>query len=168
MKNNKYNKILSTFHFPLSTRRNGGFAMLFTILVISIIMSLAIGIANVTFKQGLLSSIAKDSLIAFYAADAGVECGLYYDFTVGIFPEGLVAESAPETLACGANTLSKVSDMSYTNYIVYRENITDASKPCRNLVFDKTDETISLIQSRGYSVCNNTPRQVERALEVRY
>lgn len=154
-------------HNTIGTRERG-FAMLFTILVISIIMSLAIGIANVTFKQGLLSSIAKDSLIAFYAADAGVECGLYYDFTVGIFPEGLSAESAPEMLACGANTLSKVSDMSYTNYIVYRENITDASKPCRNLVFDKTDETISLIQSRGYSVCNNTPRQVERALEVRY
>lgn len=154
-------------HSTIHTTKSG-FAMLFTVLVISIIMSLAIGIANVTFKQNLLSSIAKDSLIAFYAADAGVECGLYYDFTVGLFPKDLPVASAPDTLACGNNTLSKVSDMSYTNYIVYRENITDANKPCRNLVFDKTDATVSLVQSRGYSVCNNTPRQVERALEVRY
>ncbi|HEY0980268.1 MAG TPA: hypothetical protein VGE18_02575 [Candidatus Paceibacterota bacterium] len=154
-------------HSTIASTKNG-FAMLFTVLVISIIMSLAIGIANVTFKQNLLSSIAKDSLVAFYAADAGVECGLYYDFTVGLFPEDLPAASAPELLACGNNTFSKVADMSYTNYIVYRENITDANKPCRNLVFDKTDATINLIQSRGYSVCSNTPRQVERALEVRY
>lgn len=161
MKKKNHNKILSI-------RRKDGFAMLFTVLIISIIMSIAIGISNVTFKQNLLTSIAKDSLVAFYAADAGVECGLYYDFTIGSFPKDLPVDSAPATLACGNNTLSKDTALSSLNYIVYRENVTDASKPCRNLVFNKTDPIKSAVQSRGYNVCNNSPRQVERALEVRY
>lgn len=149
-------------------QKTKGFAMLFTVLIISIIMSIAIGISNVTFKQNLLTSIAKDSLVAFYAADAGVECGLYYDFTIGSFPKDLPVANAPATIACGSNTLSKDMALSSLNYIVYRENVADASKPCRNIVFNKTDPVKSAVQSRGYSVCTSSPRQVERALEVRY
>jgi hypothetical protein len=40
---------------------------------------MAIGIANVTYKELVLSSEARDANIAFFAADTGAECALYWD-----------------------------------------------------------------------------------------
>jgi hypothetical protein len=54
-----------------------GFALLYAIVMISVISVIAFGLANISFKQKLLSSLATDSQIAFYASDAGMECALY-------------------------------------------------------------------------------------------
>lgn len=59
--------------------RKKGFTLLIAVLVSSIFLSLASTIATITFKQIILSSIGKDSQRAFYAADAGMECALYWD-----------------------------------------------------------------------------------------
>lgn len=56
-----------------------GFVMAFSLLLSSIVLALAFGIFNLLLKQISLTSSAKDSQIAFYAADAGMECALYWD-----------------------------------------------------------------------------------------
>jgi len=68
---------------PAKLQRSGGFAMLFTVLVVSIMLAIGLGISDITYKQTLLSSLANDSQLAFYQADSGVECGMYYDKTLG-------------------------------------------------------------------------------------
>ncbi len=148
---------------------NRGFAMLFTVLITSIILSIGLGISNLAFKQTILSSLAKDSQMAFYQADAAAECGMYYDITVGLFPRGLTVAGAPSAIACGSRTLALESSLSATNYFVYKENAVSDGQPCLSIVFDKvTSGTQSLIQARGYNLCASTPRQVERALQVSY
>lgn len=143
--------------------------MLFSVLVITLILSIAIGISNLSFKQTILSSLAKDSQISFYEADSAVECGLYYDTVATAFPVGTDAKTAPGTIDCGEETFSLDMTTSYTDYLLYRQNYIDGSRPCASLLFDKaTTSGINIIQGRGYNFCTTNPRQVERALEVRY
>ncbi len=56
-----------------------GFVLAFSLLISSIVLALALGIFNILLKQIVLTSSARDSQIAFYAADAGAECALYWD-----------------------------------------------------------------------------------------
>jgi len=56
-----------------------GIALLFVILVTSVLLTVAIGISNIAYKELVFAVEARDSDIAFFAADTGLECGLYWD-----------------------------------------------------------------------------------------
>lgn len=147
-----------------------GFAMLFTVLIVSLILSIAIGISNVTLKQTILSSLAKDSQISFYQADTAVECGMYYD-TAGAFPLGTDPVTISGPIICGENQFFIDISQSYVDYLVFLQNLSDQSQPCSSIVFDKVtlaSSSESIVQGRGYNICGTNPRQVQRALEVRY
>lgn len=143
--------------------------MLFTVLVISIILSISLGISDITYKQTLLSNLTKNSQLAFYQADSGVECGLYYDLTQGQLPSGTRVDEAPLQIACGGNTASLVTNQSNTDYFVYQEDIGD-TRPCYSITFDKTfsTSTKNIVSSRGFSSCQANAQQVERGLSVSY
>ena len=143
--------------------KQSGFAMLFSVLLVSLILTIALSISNITLKQTILSSLAKDSQVAFYQADAGIECGLYQD-SLGLFPIG----SAPiEKFYCGQDYMALGSDSYQDHYVFYTSN-NNGNEPCYSILVDKTDSNITKIQSRGYNRCSTSPRQVERALEVTY
>lgn len=61
------------------TTRHNGFALLFAILTASLILTVGLAIFNITLKEFVLSSQIRDSQFAFYAADTGLECALYWD-----------------------------------------------------------------------------------------
>ena len=46
-----------------------GFAMLFTVLLVTLVLSIGLSISNIAFKQSILSGLSKDSQISFYAED---------------------------------------------------------------------------------------------------
>jgi hypothetical protein len=149
--------------------KNNGFAMLFTVLIVSIILSIGLGISNLTFKQTVLSSLAKDSEIAFNQADTATECGMYYDLTIKLFPRGTTVSNAASTLVCGSNALVLDTAKSYTDHFVYNESLGNLSQPCYSVVFDKAaSPTASVVEGRGYNICTLVPRQVERTLQVTY
>lgn len=56
-----------------------GFVALFTVLLVSVILAMALGIASLSLKEIVLSSTASDGNKAFYAADSGIECALYLE-----------------------------------------------------------------------------------------
>jgi Tfp pilus assembly protein PilX len=56
-----------------------GFTILLAALVASLVLSLGISVFTIAQKQLLLSSLSRTSQYAFYAADAGAECALYWD-----------------------------------------------------------------------------------------
>lgn len=60
---------------------NRGFALLFAVLTSSVLLSIGASIFNLTLKELVLSSSGRESQFAFYAADTGVECALYWDTT---------------------------------------------------------------------------------------
>lgn len=59
--------------------RKSGFVLLFSVLVSGIVLAVGLGIISITLKELLLSNTGKDSQYAFYAADSGLECALYWD-----------------------------------------------------------------------------------------
>lgn len=62
-----------------SRKNNQGFVILFAVLVSSIILLISVGMYNVISKEVVLSSAARESQRAFYAADSALECALYAD-----------------------------------------------------------------------------------------
>jgi hypothetical protein len=62
-----------------TTTNQRGFTILFAALVASLVLTLGISIFSVAQKQVILSSLGRSSQYAFYAADTGAECALYWD-----------------------------------------------------------------------------------------
>lgn len=54
-----------------------GFALLITILVLSVVVAVTLAIVELSLKQLKLSVDSTDSEIAFHAANAGLECARY-------------------------------------------------------------------------------------------
>ena len=68
------------------TAGNRGFTLLLAALVASIVLALGTSIFQLAQKELTLSSIGRDSQFAFYAADTGAECALYWDVRHQSFP----------------------------------------------------------------------------------
>ena len=66
-----------------------GFILLYAILIMSMLIALAVSITNITIKERQLSRYGEESLSAFFAAESGMECALYWDMKqswVHVFP----------------------------------------------------------------------------------
>lgn len=55
-----------------------GFALLISLIVVSVVISVALTLLDLTLKQLQLSSGFRDSESAFHAANAGMECARYW------------------------------------------------------------------------------------------
>ncbi len=55
-----------------------GFTLLFAVLVSILILSVGASIVNLSVKQIILSGSGRESQYAFYAANTGVECALFW------------------------------------------------------------------------------------------
>jgi len=55
-----------------------GFALLVSLIVVSVVVSIGLVLLDVTIKQLRLSSNSTDSELAFHAANAGIECARYW------------------------------------------------------------------------------------------
>ncbi len=161
----------------IHTSKQSGFAMLYTVLLVSLILTIAISISNLTLKQSVLSNLAKDSGIAFYQADAAVECGMYQDIALGHFPLDATVNTGaqtdvPEKFTCGPTMLYLDQSTLSQNYFEYTVGTNTTNTPCVSIIFDKTRANAvpeySKVTGTGYSVCTNSPRQVQRSLEVKY
>jgi hypothetical protein len=68
---------------PARTCFKGGFALLFSVLVSSLLLTIGLSILNISIKELAISTASKQSIYAFYAADSGREYALYNDLKVG-------------------------------------------------------------------------------------
>ena len=57
---------------------NQGFALLISLIVVGVVISVGLSILDLSITQVRLSDNAKQSELAFQAASAGVECGRYW------------------------------------------------------------------------------------------
>ena len=62
-----------------SIKKNKAFVLLFAVTLSAILLSIALGVSNITFRELKFSTNARDSNNAFFAADTGAECAEYYD-----------------------------------------------------------------------------------------
>jgi hypothetical protein len=65
------------------------FVLLYAVLVASVVLAIGFSLANIITKQIVLSSIGKSSRVAYYAADGGRECGLFWaTYSKNLFSKG--------------------------------------------------------------------------------
>ena len=56
------------------TTQQQGFALLLTLIVVSVVLSVGLSLLDITLKQLILSGTTRDSEISFHAAYVGTEC----------------------------------------------------------------------------------------------
>ncbi len=156
----------------VSSRR--GFILLFAVLVGSLLFSLGLAIAHISIKEVVISTAGKESEYAFFAADTGIECALYWDINVGssavVFPSSS-NDVGRSTLTCNGTAAVPVlllAESSTAATSTFTLNFTPSG--CVKVVVGKTVSGSTVLESRGRNDCGTAvnPARVERALRVKY
>ncbi len=179
-------------------RQNGkkGMALLIAVIASSALLLASIAISDIAFKQQIISYSGRESKVAFYAADAGLECALYHDLKVDDFfpiPGSSLLTAFQGGLNCaglGSITPTPSVDIDDPRTTSFSYSMPDPSgisgATCVFVQVTKRSTGIpaspieTIITSRGYNTtCNSIgddgvliieagSRNVERALEVKY
>lgn len=64
--------------YQLNNNHKSGFALLMSLIVVSVVLSIGVAILELSLKQVQLSTNARESERAFHAANAGMECSRYW------------------------------------------------------------------------------------------
>jgi len=156
----------------MKEKNQKGYAILFTIVIVSAVSVITAGLTNAVYKQLVLSSLAKDSQSAFYQADTAGDCALYADRVEGAKPiPNLI--TAGGIFSCGGLELTVVP--TGPNYIILPSLAVQASSdPCFRIDVIKDTTTTpgtikTTIEAKGYNFCDITnPRTVEREIKIDY
>lgn len=140
-------------------KNNRGFALLFTILIISIIVAIASGISLNLSKNLILSNTARESQVAFYQADTAGECGIFASRYVDLN----TLASSGDAFECGGLFLS-VGISIVNKYFLSGSNGNE--EPCFSIDIDKRVSPV-IIKAKGYNMCSGN-NVVERGIEISY
>jgi hypothetical protein len=160
-----------------------GYALLFTVIMVSLILSLSIGLSNAVYQQIVLSSVAQNSDLAFYESDSATECALYADQnpSENIF----YPSNSQSTYSCGVDANGNSQTLSFSHQSTTDGNgntvdeydlapqspLSTSLNPCFTISVFKSTGALSTtdIKARGYNICLNTnPQTVEREIDVTY
>src|SRR6188472_3700914 len=111
-------------------KKNKGFVILFAVTISSILLAIALGVANIALKEVKFGTSAKDTNNAFFAADAAIELVLFNDKA----PTSAYTLVSPET--------------SHTWNIVVT-GLGSAGGSCAKVTILKTNTPTTTITSRG-------------------
>jgi hypothetical protein len=160
---------------PASRSTKKAFTLLLAVLVSSILLALGLAIFNVASKQVILASIGRDSHYAFYAADTGIECALYWDFQHTAFDQA----STITDIACGSGSIPPGNGSVHLTKTTVGSVVTttfafslgpDLTNPCTNVTVTKNiTSQKTTVESYGYNNCVTTSlRRTERAIRAYY
>ena len=68
------------------TTNNIGFVLLFSLLISSILLAAGLGISRLMVRQINLASLSRESQVAFFASDSGIECALHWYYFASFDP----------------------------------------------------------------------------------
>ncbi len=141
---------------PRTWNPQSGFTLLFAALISAIVLSLGAAIFSIVVKQVALTSIARESQYAFYAADTAAECALYWDFRSDKAPPaGYFASTTPVavTPTCDGQSLALVGGtlnrQAYPYTLTYQSTLSSASIPQINLFSGKYCARITIKKCDG-------------------
>lgn len=169
-------------------KKEGGYTLLFAILVASLVLAIGISILSINKKEFLLTASARDSAAAFYAADSGLECAIRADdkgaFVVENYTDFTPILNASCNVGVGSSQVvtnypSSATDPSPLFSFDARFGGTAAAGPCAIVTIDKTPDANenphTVIIARGYNTgwdgshcAALSARRVERAIKYAY
>jgi len=156
-------------------RANRGFTLLIAIILATVALVVGLSLADVAYKQVILSSAARNSQAAFYRADSAMECALYWDQRFAAFNVGssfdqsamecegrdVVGYTESNIPGGGVRTIFDVTcaegGISAT-VTVYKEGSQECAPDKKSCIF-----------ASGYNTCDvSNPNRFERGLKVKY
>lgn len=172
--------------------KEGGFTVLYSLLIVSLLISISLGIFDIALRDFALAQSAAESQVALFAADAGMECALYYDLKfrggslafatstvnpqVALDPQFLYTCGVP-AMPITAPVYDPSGDVASTVLTVYLTSrpgttVADPEGPCAVVTVSKArGGDATMIDSRGYNFCINSSvsaKRVERGLRATY
>ncbi len=174
VKNEKRQGVLVAPYTIYPKLRSGGYVLAFSVLVGSVLVSIGLGMFNIAIKEIVLSSSGRESQLAFYAADSGGECAVYWDIRHPNFSSSVFATSSQSAIpSSGVNCAGKdiasdwtVSTSPSSGVTTFSISLSNGS--CTTVVVTKQSNTTK-IESRGLNTCNTSnPRRLERGLRISY
>lgn len=159
-----------------------GFTVLLAALVSSIALALGMSIFSLAQKEITLSSLGRDSQLAFYAADTGAECALYWDMRSGSFvtttPPAKVTCDGQDAAVNAVNNGEGAAWQSTAFTFSFESKGAAASGYCSQMTVTKAKPlgggatASTTIHADGYSVpCGSlltSSRALERSVELTY
>lgn len=158
-----------------------GFTLLLASLIASLLTSMGIAMYTIAQKEIVLSSLGRDSQYAFYAADSGAECALYWDFR-----GGFDVTTATHDASCNGTIIGEYRppESATENDLVIGGEAYEAGVAVTDFTFEQNGYCVivevtkyesgsvtTTIDSRGYSTgCDeeSNPRRLERAVRMKY
>lgn len=145
-----------------------GFVLFMAILIISIILVLSLSVAEIVLKEMKFSTLGKESFKAFYAADSGVKCVVYWDLVEGAFvstwPDYPVYDIECANNGGGINISGSMDVNNKTNFSF---NLTNGS--CVEVFIDKSGGN-TVIDALGYNIDCTAPsnNKIQRGVRFTY
>ncbi|CAN5755905.1 hypothetical protein BH11PAT2_BH11PAT2_02240 [soil metagenome] len=158
-------------HAPRSHPRQSrqGFALVISLIFVSVVLALGVSLLDVAYKQILLSSGSKQSQAAFYNADSALECALYWDQKSNAF--SFISSGVPlSSIVCDSRTVSSSTSNVSGNTRVTTFNTSCATSGTSALItIYKQSTGTTDIYSNGYNNCDaSSATRIERGLKVHY
>lgn len=160
-------KMKKTHQTELGRSLDGGFTLFIAIIIMGTLLLIAAGITNLAVRQAFISSSARESQNAFYAADTGMECAIFWDVKN---PSGFSAfsTSTASTITCNNSGGLLVGGGGNNSTSTFSFNLTPDSS-CAVVSVFKGSGGGTIIESKGYNTCDSeNPRRVERAVRAVY
>lgn len=162
-----------------------GFVLLYSVLVSSIVITVGLLLANILLKQLVIASTARDAKIAYYAADAGRDCALYWVNQLGplLFNGGIMIQcnggvSDPNPINL-SSPVDKRDSFTYEVSLPAEGNIPERCAVVEVFngvpleypngdIREDNERVIATIQAYGYNdECDSTsPRLIQRFIET--
>ena len=161
-----------------------GMTLFIAISIMSILLFISFAIINITIKGTIFASSGRDSQFAFYAADTGMECAIYWDSKSDSF----ATSTSGSPISCGGSSLVFNSAITGTSTLTRIGGGGDANQTstfgfvmnqglnqvnhCAIVTVRKYYSGTTLltyVKSRGYNTCDTSnSRRIERGIEVTY
>ena len=153
---------------PQVNKQQRGFALLIAVIFMTVMLSIGLALSSLGYKQEILASTAIESQSAFYAADAALECALYYDQQLDSFayPSPPEPTSAPSITCDGSSALSSnivsYNDTTNPSWAVTMRLPLDSGQSCADVTVYKYEypqssmnDITTYVFSQGYDIsCN--------------
>lgn len=131
-----------------------GFTLLIAVIFMSTVLALGLALGSLGYKQQVIASSAVSSQLAFYVADAGLECGLYADQQENLFDYNSDVNAPAPSMKCdgaygiATSTIAHTSDKWVTTGRFSLDNDTH----CVDVTVYKFSAGGTYIFSQGYDV----------------
>jgi len=177
--------------FQNKKNKSYGFVLLFSLLISSILLATGLGISRLMVRQIGLASLSRESQVAFFAADSGMECALHWDLFDRFNPLGDPTKSESRTLYCSGAVIKdglsgvvsgsirndgcdilggppSVNVLNGGNKSCFTFSL--ANEACAFVIVDKSDLAnlgITRITANGFNKCSlSAPNILQRTLEI--